>query len=183
MESEEIWKKIPHYEDYQASNLGRVMNKHGKIMAPYLNGRPSYLKLALSLNPICGLNSKERQKIFPIHRLVLMAFVGIPKKGQHGLHKNDVKTDNRLENLYWGTPKDNVRDSINNGTFILPTVFMGESHPFCTHSDDTIKKIKSEYTGRRGEQTALAKKYGTTQSYISSIVLGKRRKYSEKVIH
>jgi hypothetical protein len=31
------------------------------------------------------------------------------------LHRNDVRTDNRLENLYYGTPSENMLDSLRNG--------------------------------------------------------------------
>jgi predicted transcriptional regulator len=35
--------------------------------------------------------------------------------GWGGLHRNDVKTDNRLKNLYWGTNHENAEDAVRNG--------------------------------------------------------------------
>lgn len=50
-----------------------------------------------------------------VHRLVLEAFVGPCPPGLQGLHENDVPSDNRLSNLYWGTPGQNMRDRVRNG--------------------------------------------------------------------
>jgi hypothetical protein len=50
-----------------------------------------------------------------LHIVMLEAFVGPRPKGLLGLHKNDVKTDNSLENLYYGTPTRNVLDRAQNG--------------------------------------------------------------------
>lgn len=49
-----------------------------------------------------------------VHILVLEAFVGPRPEGHWGLHRNDVPDDNRVENLYWGTPGQNGADSVAN---------------------------------------------------------------------
>ena len=46
----------------------------------------------------------------------------------------------------------------------------GLDHPNCKLSDDQVAAIKSSYTGRHGQQTALAKQYGVSQSLIFAIV-------------
>jgi hypothetical protein len=33
----------------------------------------------------------------------------------HGCHRDDDADNNRLENLYWGTPAENSRDAVDNG--------------------------------------------------------------------
>ena len=43
-------------------------------------------------------------------------FIGPCPAGMEARHLNDVKKDNRLENLRWGTHGDNVQDAYNNGT-------------------------------------------------------------------
>lgn len=50
-----------------------------------------------------------------VHQLVLEAFVGPREPGQITRHLNDVKTDNRLENLVWGTHLENAADAQENG--------------------------------------------------------------------
>ena len=50
-----------------------------------------------------------------VHHLVLEAFVGPCPPGLQCRHLNDVGTDNRLENLVWGTSSENAVDMVNNG--------------------------------------------------------------------
>lgn len=52
----------------------------------------------------------------PVHHIVLEAF-GFPRPdGYMARHINDIQTDNRIENLAWGTAKDNANDrQRNNG--------------------------------------------------------------------
>ena len=52
---------------------------------------------------------------YRVHKLVLETFVGIaPIDKPYGLHRNDIKNDARLENLYWGNGRDNTLDAFRN---------------------------------------------------------------------
>lgn len=53
---------------------------------------------------------------YPIHTLVLEAFVGPRPEGADGCHWNDVPDDNRVENLRWDSRSANVLDSVRNGS-------------------------------------------------------------------
>lgn len=57
-----------------------------------------------------------------IHRLMAEAFIPNPKGFPVVRHLNDNPGDNWLENLAWGTQRDNMRDCINNGNahFVTP---------------------------------------------------------------
>lgn len=60
-------------------------------------------------------NSNKRTYL--VHRLVLDSYsVEIPR-GMNVLHINSNKQDNRLLNLRWGSQKENVHQSIREGTF------------------------------------------------------------------
>lgn len=52
-----------------------------------------------------------------IHRLVLETYVGPCPEGMQCRHLNGNQFDNRFENLCWGTPSENVRDTIQHGTY------------------------------------------------------------------
>lgn|SRR5574344_2142255 len=118
---EEIWKDIPNYEGcYQISNLGRlksldriVKNKcnstriqKGKIMKPILNKRNGYVYYGLS---------KNGMKLYRAHVLILNTFIAKPRDNMQVNHVNGIKTDNRLENLEWCTPSENIIHSISIG--------------------------------------------------------------------
>ena len=99
----EIWKDIPGYEDqYQASNLGRIRSfKRNKvrILKPGRDGN-GYCIVKLCLNKVV--------KSARVHRLVWEAFNGSIPEGMQINHLNEIKTDNRLENLSLCTAKENI---------------------------------------------------------------------------
>ena len=53
-------------------------------------------------------------KEYALHRVILETFVGPAPEGAVARHLNDVRTDNRLENLAWGTQQENVDDMLRN---------------------------------------------------------------------
>lgn len=55
-----------------------------------------------------SLRGGSRRK--PVHQLIMKTFVGEPKKGQEVCHINGIPTDNRLENLKYGTHSENMID-------------------------------------------------------------------------
>jgi len=58
-----------------------------------------------------GLGSGAQRTAAKVHILVLNAFVGPRPEGFQTCHWNGIKTDNRVENLRWGTVRDNIADS------------------------------------------------------------------------
>ena len=96
----EQWKTIDNHRGYQVSRDGIIRNKkNGRILTNTNTGK-GYLKVNLSCN---GKTITER-----VHRLVAFAFLGKPPKEKDICHHiNHNKSDNRVENLQWVTPKQN----------------------------------------------------------------------------
>ena len=100
----EEWKVIKDYPNYMVSNMGQVKslnyNHTGieKIMKPSVSKR-GYLLICLRKN--------RKVKYFKVHRLVAQAFIPNPNDLPQVNHKNEIKDDNKVENLEWCDAKYN----------------------------------------------------------------------------
>jgi len=117
MEKQERWLPVVGYEDgYEVSSAGNVRSvtrldsrgtRHvGRVLSP---GRVPSGHLTV------GLYSDGVARSLRVHTLVLRAFVGTRPDGMEACHWNDEPSDNRIENLRWGTRSENLLDSVRNG--------------------------------------------------------------------
>ncbi len=97
----EVWKPIPGFINYEASNLGRIRNS---LRGNTLVGTPTK-KGYRQVN----VRDARGRRTATIHRLVALAFLGLPPPRFCCHHVNAVKHDNRPENLTWVSIGDNVR--------------------------------------------------------------------------
>jgi hypothetical protein len=109
----EIWKAIPGYEgQYEVSDQGRVKSyrrdHEGRFLRP---GRMPGGHLSVAL----GRGNSQC-----VHKLVLLAFVGPAPDKHECCHNNGNPADNRLENLRWGTRRENILDAVRHGTWMTP---------------------------------------------------------------
>ena len=164
----EVWKDVPNYEgEYQVSNIGavrsldrRVRNSKkgstrlisGVILKPHLENR-GYLTVSLG-----RWNPKG------IHRLVLSAFVEPCPKGMECRHLNGTRTDNRLENLCWGTRKENQTDRIKHGT-----TSRGERNGMSKLTGAEVLEIRKKRESGISAMV-LAEQYGVSAGHIRKII-------------
>lgn len=172
----EVWKPIPGYEEqYEVSNLGRVRSltrqlpgkykriRKGQLLKPRLN-REGYYEVSL-----CKYNKLRYARV---HILVLEAFVGLRLKGYNGLHRNDVKTDNVLNNLYWGTHQENAEDARKNGKLSHKGGGKGERGAKTKLTEEDVLYIRANYRPRNPEfsSVSLAKRFSVTHWTIEYII-------------
>ena len=98
----EVWKPVVGFEKYYSvSSNGVVMSKRsGKPRKPVFCKNNGYLMVVLS-----GDNGFKSTKT--VHRIVAEAFLKHTPEQTCINHKNECKTDNRLENLEWCTKRYN----------------------------------------------------------------------------
>jgi len=171
---EEIWKDINGYEGiYQVSNMGRVRSLNRIITYIRENRKISKLqkgciiKLATSTTGylFTHLDKKRSIKYYRINRLVAEHFLLNPNNYPMVNHKNEIKTDNRVDNLEWCTHKYNV----NYGTGIerSRSAKIGKPRPDIAGSLNCASKLTDQdvidiYNDKNTSLKTLAIKYGVS---------------------
>lgn len=102
METVEVWKDLPEYEDkYMVSNQGRVYSKGRKKILTMKRNHDGYSRIQI-------YSGNQKYTYVSAHRLIAIAFVPNPYNKPFVNHKNGIKQDNRAENLEWVTQKENI---------------------------------------------------------------------------
>lgn len=118
----EAWRPVVGYDGiYEVSSLGRVRSLP-RISASgnRLQGRMLKRVPTPKGYEIVTLTKNGCQKVRSVHTLVLEAFVGPRPSGHVACHYDDVPTNNRVDNLRWGTYEDNAADRRRNLGVYLP---------------------------------------------------------------
>ena len=159
---EERWLPVVGHEGlYEVSDLGNVRSvrrttnsRVGLVLKTNLNSW-GYLQVHLS--------RKGRVSWSTVHRLVLAAFVGPPAAGEQGNHMNGIKTDNRLTNLEWATPSENIRHA--HRTDLAPRGERSSRAKLTEAQVLQIRALSKNVTGRE-----LARRFGVSASAISLVL-------------
>lgn len=148
----EQWRDVPGYPGYRVSDLGRV---HGPRKLLKCNPNNTGYRMA-------GLSAGYLKAV---HLIVLEAFAGPRPAGAVARHLNGDKQDNRLENLVWGTAKENADDMVRHGTANIKATKL---------TPDDVHAIRRDYRpySRTHGSTALGKRYGVHSGTITNIING-----------
>lgn len=181
--TKEVWKPVLGFEGiYSVSNLGRLRCEVANVKGPagHILGCPVHKKRGYRETNWTRAGTRKQVKV---HRLVLEAFVGPCPDGCVTNHKNGDKADNRLENLEWVTPSENVQHSYSvlgttqgfkcgdeSPTRKHPERYRGEGNGRSKLSDEQIAAILHAYEHERQTLQALARKYGVGKSTIYHVV-------------
>jgi hypothetical protein len=132
---------------FWVTRKGQIVGKHGRFIgSPNKSG---YLCV--------GYNRRQ----YTVHSLVLETYVGPRPRGAYGCHKNDNKLDNSLENLYWGTPRQNSLDCLRN---------KGTDHPMVKLTEEKVLKIRQLHEQGAGGYKTIAKLFDVSSGTIKDII-------------
>ena len=122
LERAERWKPVTGHEGiYEVSNHGRVRSvdrtvtrsdgqvhrRKGKLLRTPLNQR-GYQVVNLCIQGKCQIRT--------VHSLIAETFIGTRPEGMEVCHNDGIKTNNRVDNLRYGTSSENMLDNVRHGT-------------------------------------------------------------------
>lgn len=172
----EIWRDISGYEGfYEVSNRGRIKSLARRIeVAPSPRSANGYTReiasRILKIVPVgpagrstVSLWKGHQVSVLSVPALVLSAFLGPRPEGCLACHRDDDAQNNDLENLYWGTPKENAEDKVKNG---------GQPYGEACQSAKLTAKQVQEIRALKGHmsQTKIGEKFGIAQAQVSRIL-------------
>lgn len=173
--ADEIWKRWPGSQNYLVSNYGNVKsvartvnhfaggkrNKKEKDLKPFYRDGYRHVGLYYTDEKSGEIKVLDHYKIA---WMVLEAFVGPRPKDYVARHLNDIKDDDRLLNLSWGTLQENAADCIRNGK--MPRGLKHGKASLSAEALEEIRNAKANYKGWYGRK-ALAEKFGVHVMTIS----------------
>lgn len=173
-ESAVQYKDIPGFPGYRIGSDGNLWScwKRGKkatmgnewIKMNSNSNKSRYASVTLHKN------SKSYSRT--IHRLVIEAFVGPCPKGMECRHKDGNCKNNHLENLSWGTKKENGKDRVKHGTSLV-----GIKHPKAKLTEESVTEIRRMYATGKYYQKEIGEMFEVDKDHISNIVLRKSWKH------
>ena len=171
----EVWKTIPGFPDYSASDHGRIRRdtggnstRAGRMLKPVSSG--SSPKDGHIRGWQVGLRRDGRTIRRGVHRLVLETFVGQCPEGMEGCHNDGEPANNRLDNLRWDTHAGNCADTVRHGRSNR-----GDRSPTAklTEADARLIRTAFKWFGPKLSRATFARSLGVSTATISNIKLGK----------
>jgi len=171
---ETIWKIIPNFNNYEASNTGLIRSinykrtRKTKILKPSISR--GYLKTMIK-------NDLEQYKSWNVHNFIMLTFKGPKQKGQEVNHIDGNKLNNNINNLEYCTRSENMKHAFNMG---LAKAKRGEDNASAKLTQLQVNEIRSYVKGQRDKgvryygRKKLAIKYGISEAHVKDIVNNRR---------
>lgn len=144
-------RTIPEFPNYSITKDGRVWSHISNRWLKSNKNSHGYLFVIL---PKDGKSNYKQ-----IHRLVLETYIGKCPHGMECCHANGNRTDNRLENLRWGTRSNNMLDASKHGTLFSVKL-----------TEQDVRMIVYMYKAGLFTQKEIANIYDVDQTTVHLIV-------------
>ena len=160
-----LWAIHPVLADYAVSEYGDVMRvtaARTRRIGHFVKGCPGGNSNEYWRYKLVGPQGK---RAYWRHRLVAECFIGPQPTPEHRIAHGDGNSFNsHYKNLRWATPKENGEDTVKHGSL------KGVNNGRAILTTQQVQEARAAYTGKYGEQSALARKYGVTSSSMYSIL-------------
>ena len=160
-------KDIPKFPGYRADTNGNIWSckshrsKGTWIKLKGRSGHGGYPEYKLTINGKGHMRSG--------HKLVLETFVGPCPKGQICRHFPDqTPTNNKLENIQWGTRSENEKDKV-----YTNRDNKGFRNGRCKLTEENVKKIKILIKNGDLTYVEIGKRFNISGTHVSYIRDGK----------
>lgn len=159
----EIWKEIPNYPEYYASNLGRIksLKRTNPIIMKPGKHRDGYYQLSIR-------KDNKEQKLL-IHRLIAITFLPNPGNKETVNHKDSNRCNNRVGNLEWCTKLENMQHAARNNRM---SNRIGEINPKTKLNIEEVDEIRKRLDGNFTLRE-IAEEFKVTTGCIASIKSGR----------
>lgn len=170
----ENWKKLPNFDNYQISNLGRVWSERKQKIMSMFKQNSGYMQVNIVDN-----NGKSTR--FLIHRLVALVWINNPDNKLYVNHIDGNKENNTVVNLEWVTNSENILHARRTGLnpYNKPTQNLklggqrkGTSKYFGVAWDKTRQKWRSAvvYKGKAYKQKRFDTETEAARHYDKTVI-------------
>src|SRR5262249_43273559 len=177
-DTEEIWKSIPSFPDYEGSSLGRLRRRIWKTGARRLGHILTPVKHSSGYLFYCLRRPDHPRKRFNVyaHIPIAEAFFGPKPDGFEVNHKNGMKSDNRIENLEYISSSENQKHAFRLG---LQKGRPGELHHGAKLTEADVREMRAiiKRPIRQRDCEPLADRYGVSWKTIREICRGRSWKH------
>ncbi len=158
---------LPGFRGYYVRQDGSVWSiRTGELRRlKGIQQRSGYLMVSLYQG------SRKKVRGCLIHRLILECFVGPCPRPKQARHLNGKRNDNRLENLAWGSARENAKDRETHGT-----TARGERSAGAVLTESNILKARDTIIRGRSQKT-VATELGVHPSTLSDALRGRSWKH------
>lgn len=158
-------RPVKGFPNYFVSSTGVVWSQKKKLFLRPCVDSGGYLIVTLCIN--------RKHKTCLIHRLVLETYVGPCPEGKECRHLDGDQLNNQLDNLCWGTHKDNIQDAIHHGTWYSKGR-CGEKALAAKLSNRERRLIIYQYSTGLFTLEELATEYKVVQTTVWNLISGTR---------